>query len=163
MKKKRKKSSNLTRTKKLAKVHALIAEFEQKACTEEAVNKFAEIVVAEHGMWDGPDEIVVMVFFDPIEGIPFDPLPDDAEVFPNGFIHDGDGQPCDYVYDLSMESLGTALQELGVGTICENNFALDEATGKFYCPSDKNCLNFFMGHVPKPVKLKKPKSRRRKR
>jgi hypothetical protein len=143
--KKKRKTSTQTRAKKLAKVHALIAEFEQKACTEAALNKFAEVVVAEHGMWDGPDEIIVMGYFDPIEA------PDDDEF-------------CDDGYDLSMESLGMALQELGIGTISENNYALDEATGKFYCPSDKNCSNYFLGHVPpvKPLKRQKPKTRTRR-
>jgi hypothetical protein len=158
---KKPKNSKQSRAKKLAKVHALIRQYDAKACTKEAEGKFAEIVVAEHGMYDGPDEIVVLGFFDPIEGIPVDPLPDDAEVFPNGFIHDGQGNLFDYVYDLSMEELGIALRKLGVGTISENNYALDEATGKFYCPPGKNCSNFFFGHVTPPKRAQRRKRKTR--
>lgn len=156
--KKKPKTSKQARARKIQKVHALIAQYELKACTEEAECKFAEIVVAEHGMSKGPDEIVVMGYFDPIEGIPLDdPLPDDAEIEPNGCIFDGDGNLCDYVYDLSMESLGMALQDLGVRTISENNYELDVATGKLSCPPGKYCSNFFLGHVTQPKRKRKSK------
>jgi hypothetical protein len=126
----RKQSKRSTATKTIDKVRALIDQYQDKACTQEALNKFAEIVVAEHGMWDGPDEIVVMGYFDPIEG----------------YVLSGEEKD-EFTYDLSMESLGSALRKLGVRTISENNYALDETTGKFYCPPGKNCSNFFMGHV----------------
>ena len=94
------------------------------------MNKFAGNHRNKLIICDGSDEIVVMGYFDPIEG----------------YVLDGEGKD-EFTYDLSMVSLGSALRKLEVGTISENNYALDEATGKPYCLPGKNCSNFFLGHV----------------
>jgi len=98
----------------LEDVQALIHCHEATAHTQEAVDKFSEIVIAPHGLHDGPDEIVVMGYFDFIEG----------------YELDDDDEPTDEpALDLSLEELGFALEKLGI-RICSEGLTLDEATGK---------------------------------
>src|SRR5688572_22310883 len=98
------------------RVRAYIEQCELEARTNETLRKFEEIVVAENGLQDGPDEVVVMGFFDPVEG----------------YLLDDDGQPTDtFIYDETLENLGLELRKVkGLTVIQEANYVLDEATKK---------------------------------
>src|ERR1700730_15078280 len=106
-------------TKRLLKhVFLLIGQYEDDACTQEALDKFAAIIVAEHGFRDGPDQIVVLGYCDPIE----------CSLLDSSCC----AKPTDkFTYDFSMEALGSALRKLGVVIASEcDHLVLDEKTGK---------------------------------
>lgn len=113
---KRKPKKPISRKAIAKRVRAFIDQCELDARTPETLRKFEEIVIAENGFQDGPDEVVVMGYFDPVEGN----------------LLDDDGHPTEtFIYDLTLENLGRELKKVkGLTVIQEANYVLDEATKK---------------------------------
>jgi hypothetical protein len=94
---------------KLDLIAALIAEARHHARTQAALDKLGAVVVAPHGFHDGPDEVVVMGYFEPVEG-------DDLDT----------GEA---VYDEALEDLRAALGRDGITWTTESSYVLDADTG----------------------------------
>lgn len=91
-------------------VAALIETARFGARTQEAADKLGAVLVVPHGFHAGPDQVVVMGYFEPVEGEKVDTK--------------------EFVYDETPERLAADLRAEGIACTMESNFVLDPGSGK---------------------------------